>query len=292
MKRNRWLIALAAAGIHICIGSVYAWSVLHEACYGGNGIISFGNYVGVFYCHFISWAFRRISWRYCGASWPAQVGTGFCLFLRLRHGGDGICRLCKVGGAFVPVLRMYRGDRTGNRVYHPVSTLVKWFPLHRGFATGLAIMGFGFAALIAGPAMQYLTVTVGLAENFLILAAVYAAVMALSASYLRAPRPGEVVPCLEDVLKAEMEKGKKRTVLGPQLTRKEAMRTWKWYALWWIFFTNITCGIGLLAVVSPMAQDVIGMAPPEAASFVGIIGVVNGGGVFSGLLFLTGSAAV
>ena len=59
------------------------------------------------------------------------------------------------------------------------------------------------------------------------------------------------------------------------------MRTWKWYALWWIFFTNITCGIGLLAVVSPMAQDVIGMAPPEAASFVGIIGVVNGGGVFS-----------
>lgn len=64
---------------------------------------------------------------------------------------------------------------------------MKWFPLHRGFATGLAIMGFGFAALIAGPAMQYLTVTVGLAENFLILAAVYAAVMALSASYLRAP---------------------------------------------------------------------------------------------------------
>ena len=26
--RNRWLIALAAIGIHICIGSVYAWSVL------------------------------------------------------------------------------------------------------------------------------------------------------------------------------------------------------------------------------------------------------------------------
>ena len=90
----------------------------HKARHGGNGIISFGNYVGIFYCHFISWAFRRISWRYCGASWPAQVGTGFCLFLRLRHGGDGICRLCKVGGAFVPVLRMYRGDRTGNRVYH------------------------------------------------------------------------------------------------------------------------------------------------------------------------------
>lgn len=26
--KNRWLIALAAVGIHISIGSVYAWSVL------------------------------------------------------------------------------------------------------------------------------------------------------------------------------------------------------------------------------------------------------------------------
>ena len=26
--KNRWLIALSAVGIHICIGSVYAWSVL------------------------------------------------------------------------------------------------------------------------------------------------------------------------------------------------------------------------------------------------------------------------
>ena len=27
-ERNRWLIALSAMGIHLCIGSVYAWSVL------------------------------------------------------------------------------------------------------------------------------------------------------------------------------------------------------------------------------------------------------------------------
>jgi OFA family oxalate/formate antiporter-like MFS transporter len=49
-------------------------------------------------------------------------------------------------------------------------------------------------------------------------------------------------------------------------------------ALWWIFFTNITCGIGLLAVASPMAQEVIKMSPLEAASMVGIIGLLNGGG--------------
>lgn len=41
------------------------------------------------------------------------------------------------------------GIGLGTGYITPVSTLVKWFPLHRGFATGLAIMGFGFAALIA-----------------------------------------------------------------------------------------------------------------------------------------------
>ena len=278
MKKNRWLIALAAAGIHICIGSVYAWSVLTKPVMAEMGL-----------------SLSETTWAFSIAILFLGLSAGFLggIVERLGPRKSGLVSACffasaMVGTAFAVYVKsavlLYLfygcigGIGLGTGYITPVSTLVKWFPLHRGFATGLAIMGFGFAALIAGPAMQYLTVTVGLAENFLILAAVYVAVMALSASYLRAPRPGEVVPCLEDVLKAEMEKGKKRTVLGPQLTRKEAMRTWKWYALWWIFFTNITCGIGLLAVVSPMAQDVIGMAPPEAASFVGIIGVVNGGG--------------
>ena len=33
----------------------------------------------------------------------------------------------------------------------PVSTLIKWFPDHRGMATGMAIMGFGGGALIGAP---------------------------------------------------------------------------------------------------------------------------------------------
>ena len=37
-------------------------------------------------------------------------------------------------------------------------------------------------------------------------------------------------------------------------------------------------GMGLLAVASPMAQEIIGMSAAEAASLVGIIGIVNGAG--------------
>ena len=58
----------------------------------------------------------------------------------------------------------------------------------------------------------------------------------------------------------------------------DAMKTWQLGALWWIFFINITCGIGLLSLASPMAQETIGMTPAAAASLVGIIGIFNGGG--------------
>ena len=63
-----------------------------------------------------------------------------------------------------------------------------------------------------------------------------------------------------------------------QYSVAEATRDWKFYALWWIFFTNITCGIGLLAVASPMAQEVVHMSPIAAASMVGVIGLINGFG--------------
>ena len=146
----------------------------------------------------------------------------------------------------------------------PVSTLVKYFPDHRGFATGLAIMGFGFAALIAGPVMQYLTATVGLVNNFLILGCVYMLIMGASSLYLK-----------PTVLK---DSTSKVTHIQQGVTANEALKTWQFASLWWIFFVNITCGIGLLAVASPMAQETIGMDAAAAASMVGIIGVFNGGG--------------
>jgi len=164
------------------------------------------------------------------------------------------------------------GIGLGTGYITPVSTLVKWFPNNRGLATGLAIMGFGFASLIAGPVMQILIAKYGLINNFLILGCVYFVVMVSSALYLEPPK---TAPLPEGSTKFPVNHP---AVTGPQYTAQEAMHTWMFAALWWIFFTNITCGIGLLAVASPMAQEVIKMSPLEAASMVGIIGLLNGGG--------------
>ena len=269
--KNKWLIALSAIGIHICIGSVYAWSVLTKPIMEAMGF-----------------SLKDVTWTFSLAILFLGLSAGFLGSYVEKYGPrkSGLVSatffcLGMLGTAFAltqhSMTLMYLfygvvgGIGLGVGYITPVSTLVKWFPNNRGLATGLAIMGFGFASLIAGPVMQILIAKYGLINNFLILGCVYFVVMVASALYLEPPKT-------IDTSAPEKHTVNQPVVTGPQYTAKEAMHTWKFAALWWIFFTNITCGIGLLAVASPMAQEVIKMSPLEAASMVGIIGLLNGGG--------------
>lgn len=269
MKKNKWLIVLSAIGIHICIGSVYAWSVLTKPIMQSMGF-----------------TLQETTWTFSIAILFLGLSAGFLGSYVEKHGPrrSGLVStvffgIGMLGTAFAlsqhSLLLMYLfygvigGIGLGTGYITPVSTLVKWFPNNRGLATGLAIMGFGFASLIAGPVMQLLIAKYGLINNFIILGCVYMVIMTASSLYLEPPK----VPAVTEV-KAKLASLPENN--QAQYTVNEAMKTWHFYALWWIFFTNITCGIGLLAVASPMAQEVIQMTPLAAASMVGIIGLLNG----------------
>ena len=265
--KNRWLIALSAIGIHICIGSVYAWSVLTKPIMQAMGF-----------------TLKETTWTFSIAILFLGLSAGFLGDYVEKYGPrkSGLTSTCFFGlGMFgtalalhlnsLPLLYLFYGViggiGLGTGYITPVSTLVKWFPNNRGFATGLAIMGFGFASLIAGPLMQILVAKYGLVQNIIMLGSVYMVIMAASALYLEPPKASNGGPSGINV---------KSILPDTQFTAKEARKTWQFYALWWIFFTNITCGIGLLAVASPMAQEVVKMTPMAAASMVGIIGLING----------------
>lgn len=269
MKKNKWLIVLSAIGIHICIGSVYAWSVLTKPIMQAMGF-----------------TLQETTWTFSIAILFLGLSAGFLGSYVEKHGPrrSGLVStvffgIGMLGTAFAlsqhSLLLMYLfygvigGIGLGTGYITPVSTLVKWFPNNRGLATGLAIMGFGFASLIAGPVMLLLIAKYGLINNFIILGCVYMVIMTASSLYLEPPK----VPAITEV-KAKLASLPENN--QAQYTVNEAMKTWHFYALWWIFFTNITCGIGLLAVASPMAQEVIQMTPLAAASMVGIIGLLNG----------------
>ena len=268
--RNRWFIALAAIGLHISIGSVYAWSVLTRPIMAAMG----------FTLSQTTWTFSLailmlgLSAGFLG-SFAEKIGpkkSGLLAMLFWVTGLLGTAYALSIHNLTLLYLfyGIIGGIGLGIGYITPVSTLVKYFPNRPGFATGLAIMGFGFASLIAGPLMQFLVAQFGLVNNFIILGVIYLVIMGASSLYLKAPQQKHSTRTTKD--KSTMY------VHTHGMLANDAMKTWQFGALWWVFFINITCGIGLLSLASPMAQEAIGMTPTAAASLVGIIGIFNGGG--------------
>jgi MFS transporter, OFA family, oxalate/formate antiporter len=267
--KNRWLIALAAVGIHISIGSVYAWSVFTNPLAEQHGwslsaismtfsiAIAFLGLSAAFMGHFVEKYGPRISGLVSASFFGLGiVGAGFAVSI------ESLWLLYITYGAL-------GGIGLGIGYITPVSTLVKWFPDRRGLATGLAIMGFGFAAMIASPIMASLIDSVGIANTFYILGISYFAIMFASALYLERPPKGY----MEDAAAS-----KKAAADLSQLTANEAVKTKRFWFLWIMLFINVTCGIAILAVASPMAQEIAGLTAAAAATMVGIMGFFNGVG--------------
>ena len=156
----------------------------------------------------------------------------------------------------------------------PVSTIIKWFPDKRGLATGLAIMGFGFAAMLTGPVAQQLMASVGLEQTFYLLGTFYFVIMLLAAQFI--VRPNLALSSTTE--NSISQKKGTRLTRGPELTANQALKTKSFTFLWIMLFINITCGIGLVSAASPMAQSMTGMSVQTAAIMVGIIGLFNGFG--------------
>lgn len=161
---NRWRIPPASIAIHLCIGSVYAWSAFNPALTRIRGVVlpaagdwSLGQVVAVYSVAIAvlglsaavagKWM-ERVGPRTVGIVAACCWGTGFLVAsagiawhqLWLLFLGYGLIGGCGLGLGYVS----------------PVSTLVKWFPDRRGLATGMAIMGFGGGAAIGVPLKEFL----------------------------------------------------------------------------------------------------------------------------------------
>ncbi|PLR76615.1 MFS transporter [Bacillus sp. V3-13] len=273
--KNRWLIAASAVGIHISIGSVYAWSVFTKPLASEFGwdltdisltfslAILFLGLSAAFLGHFVE--------KYG----PRKAGILAAVFFGVGVTGSGLA----INLESLPLLYLFYGVLGGIGLgvgyIAPVSTLVKWFPDRRGLATGLAIMGFGFASLISSPIMQNLIEAVGIAKTFYILGISYFVIMISSSLYLAPPKQGWLPAGFEEKIKSGVTTVKRDL---SQLTANEAIRTRRFYYIWLMLFINITCGIAIISSASPLAQESVGLSAAAAAALVGVLGAFNGFG--------------
>jgi len=274
-EKNRWLMALSAVGVHLCIGSVYAWSVyvnpIQEQLSWSLTDVTISFSVAIFFLG-LSAALMGKFVEKNGPKVSALIAA--CLF-GLGTAGSGLAIMMESKLLLYFFYGVLGGCGLGIGYISPVSTLVKWFPDKRGLATGLAIMGFGFASAIWGPTIKILIQYVGISGTFFILGGVYFVIMFVSALYLEAPSENYLPKKFKKKLKEGKRKLKKDLSL---LGLNEAIKTPRFYGLWVMLFINVTCGIAIIGVASPLLQEVIGISSIAAAAAVGLMGIFNGAG--------------
>ena len=267
--KKRSLIALCAVGIHLAIGSVYAYSVITVPLALSHNWtksdITFAFSLAIFFLGF-SAATAGQKVEKLGPSKSAFIAG---LFYSIGTLFSGIAIYYNSLVFFTLSYGIICGIGLGIGYIAPVSTLVKWFPDKRGLATGIAIMGFGFSSLIFAPFMAKLFIIMPVYKAFFVLAAIYFILISLSASYI-SPPPKDFSP------PKTKNKTTKKAIQLAQCTVQEAVKTKRFYFIWFMIFININGGIALIAVASPMAQSLLGIDQMGAATMVGFMGLFNG----------------
>ncbi|GGA74901.1 MFS transporter [Neiella marina] len=277
--KNRWLIAASAVGVHASIGSVYAFSVFKKPLgqlieTATNNEIALTFSLAIFFLGMAA----AIMGHFVEKHGPRKAGILSASFF-----GGGLL-VAGLGAAMENLYIIWLGYGVlggiglGIGYITPVSTLVKWFPDRRGLATGLAIMGFGFGAMIGAPVFNFIieyfgVQNGGIANTWFIMGVVYIVVMMSSALYLERPPQGWMPAHMKEAI----ESGKQKKVEDlSQQTANEAVKTGPFWGLWVMMFINISCGIGVIYSASPLAQESIGLSAAEAAAVVGLMSLFNG----------------
>ncbi len=160
---NRWRVPLASVAIHLCIGSVYAWSIYNPPLTRVFGVVtSAGD----------DWSLSQVVWVFTVAIVCLGLAAAFA-GKWLEDAGPrkvGVVAACCWGGGYIvgalgimthQLWLLYLGYGViggcglGMGYVSPVSTLIRWFPDRRGMAAGMAIMGFGGGAMIGTPMKEY-----------------------------------------------------------------------------------------------------------------------------------------
>lgn len=146
--KNRWLIATSAVGVHISIGSVYAysaWKMPLENTFGWSATnTSMAFSIAIFFLGLSA----AVLGRFIEKHGPSKGGLLSAAFFSVGLFGSALACYLENLWLFYLFFGVISGIGLGLGYISPVSTLVKWFPDRRGLATGLAIMGFGFGGLV------------------------------------------------------------------------------------------------------------------------------------------------
>ena len=279
---NRWMVPPAALAIHLCIGMIYGFSVFWLPLSRAVGVSAAKtcaaemSLLAEAFATDCDWNISSLTWTFTLAI--VFLGSSAAVFGHwLEEAGPRKAGLaaafCWCGGLLLSALGVYAhqlwllwlgagvigGIGLGLGYISPVSTLIKWFPDRRGLATGLAIMGFGGGAMIGAPLANALmnhfasAQSVGVWQTFAALSAIYFVFMVSGALGYRVPQDGWKPEGWTPPATAAHA-----MVTHRHVHLHTACGTPQFWLLWAVLCLNVSAGIGVLSMASPMLQEVFG----------------------------------
>jgi OFA family oxalate/formate antiporter-like MFS transporter len=264
---NRWVIATAGVFLQIALGAVYAWSVFRTplARQFGWSIpeVTLTFTISIFVLGISAffgglWLNRRGP-RIVALTGGVLYGLGVFLASFSDHGLWWLYLSYGVIG----------GIGLGFGYIVPVAVLVKWFPDRRGLITGIAVGGFGAGALITAPVATRLIQTVGVLHTFAYLGVAFLIVTVISGAFMQNPPEGYKPQGWTPSRTQAAQRARR------DYTLPEALRTWQWWALWFLLFLNTSAGISVISQEAPLFQELARVSAVVAAGMVGVVSLGN-----------------
>ncbi|RJX30328.1 MAG: MFS transporter [Oxalobacter sp.] len=299
---NRWMVPASALMIHLCVGMGYGMSVFWLPM---SRIVGVSQGTGKpLVCPSDMSIFAQLfttscDWKVVMASAVFAIlffmlGTTTAIWGNwLEHVGPRKCGfascccfvsffiLAAIGTIFhqlwiVWIGAVIGGIGLGLGYITPVSTLIKWFPDRVGMSTGFAVGGFGGGAMCGAPFANWLMnmyatpTSTGLWQTFLTLAVVYCGLMLAGAFSIRVSptgwKPAGFVPKTSGNM-VDDGHGGLIEASAFNVETNQSMKTPQFWFCWGMLFLNVSAGIGVISMASPLLQEVF------AGNLIGLPGV-------------------
>ncbi|KAJ2159346.1 hypothetical protein GGF46_003093 [Coemansia sp. RSA 552] len=309
VRCRAWMIIPAAVLSQFCLGSLYAWSIFNKPI----DQFVFGdpkaNQAQITF--YIALGMLGTSGAIFGP-WIESHSPRMCAIIAACLFFAGHCTAA-LGLACKEIAMLYfgygfvGGIGLGVGYVTTIDAVIKWYPHSRGFASGLAVSGFGSGAVAFSSLNMMLVRVFTVPQAFSVLGAVVLVVMLTCAMVMRPPPPDHNLPgvavdmmdqSIADMSRVQQRnvrqtiKGKSATVGGQTITvgtnsgdpvliisLSQALASRDFWLLWMAFFVNLVFGVVIISNLASMSTNMFGSDMPASVTIiVSIEGAFNATG--------------
>lgn len=263
-ESGRWLLILIGTIIELCLGAVYAYSILSvplkkiftdPVSSGGFGLTV--SAIEMQLPYIVSLAMFALTMplvgKYIEKMGPRKVGMIGGVIVGL---GWILASFATSPITLAILYGLVAGVGVGIAYNCPITTAARWFPDKRGLAVGLTLLGFGFSAFITGKMADSLTASMGIFNTFRTLGIVFLILIVILSMFLVFPPAGWCPSGWKPPVAAA---GAPKS----EFTRSEMTKTKTFMGLWICYVIGALAGLMAIGVAKPAGLEIAANANME-----------------------------